>query len=466
MAIPIISVAQMREWEQATWATGQTEKAVIDLVGRAIAARLLELTCPNDAILVIAGKGHNGDDARAAVVHLAERKVTLINVNDPNAAQEQFTHLQRNGFAFIIDALFGIGLSRPLNTAWQGLINTVNESRIPIISIDVPSGLNAETGEAEGAAIHAAITLTVGAPKRGMLVLNAVPFVGRLETLTDIGLIPPIHQSELQWMMPSDFAHFPPPRSVAAHKGSFGHVAVVAGSLGYHGAAVLAARGALKAQPGLVSVFTQENVYMAVASQLQAAMVHPWRAATLLPKNTTAVLFGPGLAAEDLPETFKKELRSLWKNSPLPVIADASALDWLPTGTTVSPDLRFVTPHPGEAARLLKQSTEAVQNDRVTALRNVSKHFGDCWVILKGHQTLIGRSNGDIVVNSSGNSFLAQGGSGDVLAGFIAGLLAQPTLARDVAQTIKYAVWRHGAAADENSSRLNRWTVDDLVSAL
>ncbi|MDB6026096.1 MAG: Bifunctional NAD(P)H-hydrate repair enzyme [Verrucomicrobiales bacterium] len=465
MPLPIISVAQMREWEKATWATGQTEATVIALVGRAIAERLLQLTPAGTEILVLAGKGHNGDDAKAAIAHLSDRKVTLLNVIDPEAALTEVSRLPKN-FAFIVDGLFGIGLSRPLNDSWQKLIAAINDYGVPILSIDVPSGLNGDTGKVEGSAIRASVTLTVGAPKLGMVFSHAVPYVGRLETVRNIGLVPPPHQSELNWITAEDFRNFPPPRPVIAHKGSFGHLAIVAGSVGYHGAAVLCARGALRAQPGLVSVFTPENVYVPVASQLQAAMVHPWKPGASLPANCTALLFGPGLASKDLPAECKSELQHLWQTSPLPVIVDASALDWIPNGRVDSHALRVITPHPGEAARKLNCSTDAVQSDRVASLRELSRRYGKCWVVLKGHQTLIGRDVGGISINPSGNPYLAQGGSGDLLAGLLAGLMAQPTLQTVAEQTLRYGVWRHGSVADQLNETTRPWTVEELASVL
>ncbi|MGC3959785.1 MAG: NAD(P)H-hydrate dehydratase [Verrucomicrobiota bacterium] len=122
-----------------------------------------------------------------------------------------------------------------------------------------------------------------------------------------------------------------------------------------------------------------------------------------------------------------------------------------------------MTPHPGEAARLLKTTPQQIQQDRVHAVREISRRYGNCWVVLKGHQTLIGRSAGEVFVNPSGNPYLAQGGSGDVLAGFIAGLLAQPALQADVIRTVRYAVWQHGAAADVLQARCRNWLVEDLV---
>jgi NAD(P)H-hydrate epimerase len=147
-------------------------------------------------------------------------------------------------------------------------------------------------------------------------------------------------------------------------------------------------------------------------------------------------------------------------------VADASALDWLPLDPVPKNALRVITPHPGEAARLLRTTPQQVQANRLNTLRNVSRRFGNAWVVLKGHQTLIGRSSGDVYVNSSGNPHLAQGGSGDVLAGYLAGLLAQPELRADLLQTIRYAVWQHGAAADRLQALRPNWVVEDLVEAV
>lgn len=468
MSLPVISVQQMREWEDATWETGQTESEVIARVGKIIAARTLGLTAPGDAILVLAGKGHNGDDVRAALPHLLERKVISIDAIEPRAALEKFSEIC-NGAPkpnLILDGLFGIGLSRPLNEDWQKLIASVNASQIPVFAIDAPSGIDSDTGEVRGAAIQAAVTLTLAAPKRGLLSPGAIPFVGRLEVAPKIGLVPCPISSELNWTRREDFQNFPPPRTVASHKGTFGHVAIVAGSLGFHGAAVLASRGALRAQPGLVTVFTPENVYLPVASQSQAAMVHPWKLAAEIPSSCSAILFGPGLAAKDLPGNLKKEMLQVWAVSPLPVVVDASALDWLEGGESFAKQIRVITPHPGEAARMLSVSTQAVQADRVSALRKLSARHGNCIVVLKGHQTLVGKSDGQVFVNSSGNPLLAQGGSGDVLAGYIAGLLAQPALQNDPLKTVRYAVWQHGAAADRLCGKKANWTVRELLWAM
>ena len=488
MPVPVINLAQMREWERATWTAGQTEAEVIRRVGEKIAERALQLTRPGDAILILAGKGHNGDDARAAHKHLHDRRTEVLDVTDPGSALALFPERIADVSsapnepearpALLVDGVFGIGLNRPLDDGWKKFIAAVNQSKIPVLAVDVPSGLNADTGGTQGAAIEAAVTLAIGAPKTGMLAQAAWPFVGRLEVAADVGLVPCPHNTGLNWTLPGDFAGFPPRRAVAAHKGSFGHLAVVAGSFGFHGAAVLAARGAQRAQPGLVTLFTQHEVYHPIASQLQAVMVNVWKADIKPFDEASAILIGPGLAAPDLPDDVKAMTRRLWRDAEVPVIVDASALDWLAPHTLARERIRVITPHPGEAARLLNTTAQEVQSDRMQALREISHRFGNCWVVLKGHQTLIGRSEGEIFVNPSGNPHLAQGGSGDVLAGFIAGLLAstlnsspaaedgQPALQTDIGRALRYAVWQHGLAADTLQTTRANWVVEDLPGEL
>ena len=305
------------------------------------------------------------------------------------------------------------------------------------------------------------ITLTVGAPKRGLI---DHPCVGRLEVADDVGLVHCPFETDLVWTQgpPARL----PARAVDANKGTFGHAAIFAGSLGYHGAAVLAANGALRAQPGLVSVYPQTPVYAPVACQLQAAMAHPWQQNTAPPKNCTAMVFGPGMAAEDVPDFCKEAVREHWRKSPQAIIVDASALDWLRPGAALKDAIRVITPHPGEAGRMLGSSAREVQEDRVAALRELSKRFGNCWVVLKGRHTLVGRRTGPVFINGSGNPYLAQGGSGDLLSGYLVGLLAQPAWQENAASAIRFAVWKHGAAADALAQTQLNWTVEDLARRL
>jgi hydroxyethylthiazole kinase-like uncharacterized protein yjeF len=463
MPVPVISVAQMRVWEKASWAAGCSESEVIARVGRIVAKRAARMTRAGDLVLVLAGKGHNGDDARRAAENLSGCRVQLLEVTEPGGDLAALVSALEQKPRLIIDGLFGIGLDRPLDEHWIKFINQVNDANGTVLAIDVPSGLNAETGQPEGAAIRAAITLTLGAPKHGLLAQSAWEFVGRLEVAPDIGLVPCPHTSELMWTLPEDFLDFPPPRSSAGHKGDFGRLAIVAGSLGFHGAAVLAARGSQRAQPGLITLYALEAVYHVIAPQLQAVMVSIWPPTQKLPWNFTSILVGPGLAAENIPDELQMATRHVWRDSQGPVIIDASALDWLPIAHIARTPIRVITPHPGEAARLLRTSVQQVQSNRVATLREISRRLGNCWVVLKGQQTLIGRDVGTIYVNSSGNAHLAQGGSGDVLAGYLAGLLAQPHLQANPAKTISYGVWQHGATADRLTEARRNWVVEDLV---
>lgn len=465
MAIPVITIAQMREWEKATWATGQTEAEVIRRVGECVGKHALRLTKPDDLIVILAGKGNNGADARAAHGSLNQRRVDFVDVKDPASDLSKLEALLSLQPALIIDGLFGIGINRPLSTEWIKFIERINHSGAKILAVDVPSGLNGDTGEPQGTAIRASVTLTVGAPKLGMLAELAWPYVGRLEVATEVGLVPCPLNGELKWTLAEDFSGFPPMRPVATHKGTYGHVGIIAGSVGYHGASVLSARGAQRAQPGLITLHAQEDVYHPVASQLQAVMVSPWKPNVDF-SHYSAILIGPGLAAADLADEVKKLTGELWRNAQVPVIVDASALAWLPTGDVPEKAVRLITPHPGEAARLLGSASREVQADRLKSLRELSQRHGNTWVVLKGHQTLIGRNDGEVYVNSSGNPHLAQGGSGDLLSGYLAGLLGQPGLRDDPLKAIRYAVWQHGTAADRLQNKQSNWIIEDLVEEL
>jgi len=466
MALPVLTIAQMREWERASWASGCAEAEVIRAVGKRIADRCLEVTQPGDRVLLLAGKGNNGEDARAAANSLPARDVALFNVTQPAAEMLRLEEELGRRPALIVDGLFGIGLDRPLDAAWLTFIRRLNDAQGRVLSVDVPSGLDADTGKAQGEAVKAWLTLTVGAPKRGLLEEPAAEWVGRLEVAGNVGLVPCPITSELVWSEVGDFLRYPPIRGRQTHKGSYGHLAIVAGSLGYHGAAVLAARAAQRAQPGLITLHTLDSVYYPVAAQLQSVMVRVLELEGKLPGNWTAHLIGPGLAAAPNLDGFAAFTRLLWRDSVQPLIVDASALDWLSLNAVPRNPLRIITPHPGEAARLLRTNAAAVQANRVDAVRRLSKQIGNAWVVLKGHHTLIGRSTGEIYVNPTGNPHLAQGGSGDALAGFIAGLVAQPNLQGDLLTALRYSVWQHGVAADRLQARASNWIVEELVSEL
>jgi hydroxyethylthiazole kinase-like uncharacterized protein yjeF len=464
MSVPVVTIAQMRDWEEASWAAGRDVRQVMRNAGAAIGRRAATMTREGDSILLLAGKGNNGGDTRLAAEHLSGREVRLLDVDDPLTAIGEVEIQLASKPALVVDGLFGIGLNRLLNEDWRRLIECVNGRACPLLAVDVPSGLNADSGEPMAAAIRAEVTVTFAAPKGGLLKTCATKYTGRLEVAPDIGLIDYPYAANLQWVLPDDFMGFPPSRPEDSHKGTFGHLGIIAGSVGWQGAAVMAARAALRARPGLVSVVTTENAWPIVAAQLAQPMVHPWSgAARNALAQCTGILIGPGLAGE-LPDGMRSEITRLWRECPLPVIADASALDMLPMGETPV-GLRVITPHPGETARLLETTVVEVQADRPASLRALAEKLS-CLVILKGNQTLSGGATGRIYCNSTGNHGLAQGGSGDVLAGLLGGLLAQPHLVEPPERTLRYAVWQHGLAADRLALKRAGWGMDELIGAL
>lgn len=481
MPLPVLTIDQMRLWEEATWASGVREADVIARVGERIAVRVRELVGVGEMVLLLAGRGHNGDDVRASVSHLGDRMVRLINAFNPAQALAdlRLQLVRERRPAWIVDGIFGIGLNRDLSADWADLFAAINETQIPVLAVDAPSGLDADTGRARGAVIRAALSLTIGAPKRGLLVESAAELVGRLEVATEVGLLPrpetvlekrsrdsagtapDFHQ---WWTQAEDFAAFPPRRPVASHKGSYGHAVLLAGSQGYHGAAVLAARGALRARPGLVTVITSPETYLPVAAQLAAPMVRAWHEPMELPAKATALLVGPGLADATVPAWLRTQVANWWRDLPLPMVADASALDWLAEIPACPSVLRVITPHPGEAARMLGRQWANSATGREETLAALAAN-GAC-VVLKGHHTLVANADGSVYINPTGNPGLAQGGSGDVLAGFLTGWLAQPALAADALRAIRYAVWEHGASADRLEAQRQNWTAEDLADEL
>jgi len=466
MAYPVLTLKGMRDWEKRTWARGVQESDVIAQVGRRIAERIMEMTSPGDSVLLLAGKGHNGDDVCAACPWIFQRSVTLIRLRHP---EEQMAALDSSLAELpdlVVEGLFGIGLNRALEGAWADVVHRINASAETLVSIDIPSGLHADSGPSLGCAIRADQTWTVGAPKAGMLVQGASDYVGRMSVLPDVGLVDwdgsDFGSSDLLWGDAHDFVGWPPKRPLESHKGSHGCVQIYAGSRGYHGAAVLTARGASRARPGLVELMTHVSSYEGVALQLQNVMVHAFERHLLLSPKSTAVVIGPGLASNDIDVEVKIQVGEIWQNCSVPVVVDASALDWLPSSEEAFEMPRVITPHPGEAARMLGVSNQDIQADRLAALRALSLKYGQCWVVLKGHHTLIGRASGPVYINASGNPNLAQGGAGDILAGYLGGLLAQHEKSNDPEMVLRYAVWAHGRAADRCQLFMDSWDINQL----
>lgn len=470
MAHPVLTLQAMRDWEQKSWAQDILESDVIARVGRRIAERIMEMTAPDESILLLAGKGHNGDDVCAAIPWLFQRRVDLMRFHQVSERLATLDAALAKKPDLVVEGLFGIGLNRALEGAWAEVIQRINDSGSIVVSIDIPSGLHADSGLPLGCAVQADQTWTVGAPKAGMFVQGASCYVGRLSVLSNVGLADlgegGMDHVDLCWVDEGDFEGWPPKRPQESHKGTHGSVQIFAGSRGFHGAAVLAARGATRARPGLVELMTHMSSYDAVALQLQNVMVHAFEGSLLVSPKTTAVVIGPGLASSDIHADVKIQVAEIWRDELVPVVVDASALDWLPASEKAFKMTRVITPHPGEAARMLGLSSQDVQADRLAALRSLSAKYGQCWVVLKGHQTLIGRSSGPVYINASGNPHLAQGGAGDILAGYLGGLLAQHEGVDDVEKVLRYGVWAHGDAADRCESFMDSWDINQLPDML
>lgn len=370
----------------------------------------------------------------------------------------------------IVDALFGTGLTRPVAGHYSEVIHFINFSEsirtIPVVAVDIPSGMNSDNGKMLGNCIHANYTATYGCAKPGHFLGRGPEFTGRLQVV-DIGIPPEIvKQAGIPTeRLDSDTAKkfaAPLQRTENAHKGSHGHLAVLAGSIGKTGAAVLAVKGALRTGTGLVTLFTPEDLNMLYESLLVEAMTIP------LPESTSflgindltyieqclqgkrAVILGPGIGTD--PATAGLVL-ALYGALEIPMILDADALNILARKRASLPKAggpRILTPHPGEMARLLDSTVEKVEDNRVQAAREAcriySKGHNDFVVVLKGAGTIITSFAGITYINTSGNPGMATGGMGDVLTGIIGGLLCQGL---GIAEAAATGVFLHGMAGDK-----------------
>ena len=252
-----------------------------------------------------------------------------------------------------------------------------------------------------------------------------------------------------------------PQRDPASHKGNHGHVGIIGGSTGYHGAPVLAGRASLRAQPVVGQYFytSLSASFRTVPERHGAPMGAGLRGCI----ESGQLAVGPGLAGDDIEDSLRQTVLDLWCQSGKPMVIDASALDWVPKKSPET-SARLLTPHSGEAARLLDCSVDKVESDRLRAARTLAELFG-VTVLLKGRHTILTQATGPALVNSTGNVGLAQGGSGDVLAGFIGGLLAQPVFRNREIQAVTYAAWKHGWRIDQLTAAGDYWGMDDLLNA-
>ncbi len=359
----------------------------------------------------------------------------------------------------IVDALLGVGLSSPLTGTYAKAVEMINRSGCPVVAVDIPTGINADTGAVMGTAVKADLTVTMALLKRGLVLYPGADHAGAVR-VADIGIPAQAVDQEKIDVSLLDRGHawgLIGPRHPDSHKGDFGHLMVVAGSLGKAGAAVMTARGGLRTGAGLVSVATPNSLVPIIQQQVFEAMCIPAAESIdgtigigaeneLLQAagKMTACAIGPGLSTHS--ET-AITVRNLIQALSVPMIIDADGLNCLAGSLDLLKRASapiIMTPHPGEMGRLMGISTSEVQKDRIGAASNFARKYG-VTLVLKGAGTIVASPDGRIFINSTGNPGMATGGTGDVLTGMIGSLLAQGHPATEAACL---GVYLHGLAGD------------------
>ena len=489
--IPILDARRMRAADAAAIRRGTPSNELMERAAEELCGAIGRFFPDWARAVVVCGPGNNGGDGLAAARMLVQRgiAVDVFTLGDPSAYRGDpavnlaragafglvpRTLASRGGFEAlrrgldeadgVVDALFGTGLGRRLEGNARRAVEAINLSGRPVVSADVPSGLSADDGAIAGPAVRAVLTVAFGAPKPCHVLAPSSALCGRV-VVADIGIPRATLEQKAGrvWLAePSDVRSLLPARPLESHKADFGRLAIVAGSRGKAGAAILAARGALRAGAGLVTVFCAESLEDLVVAALPEAMTFglPEIGGALAARGARSLLdalrefdaavVGPGLGVSSETVRF---LEVVFGAARLPVVADADALNAFSgragffrkrRGPTV------LTPHPGEAARLLSTTSAKVQADRIAAARILAKRTRAV-VILKGAHSLVVEPSGGVAVNPTGSPLLATAGSGDVLAGVVGALLAGGLGAREAAVA---GTWLHGAAADSLVPRL------------
>jgi len=441
-----VSAEEMRDLDRRTIEEfGTPSEVLMERAARGLVECLLNLIqahrIAHPSILHIAGKGNNGGDAEVAHRILLEKEIssTLWKVNEVDwaaASAEEFN--------ILVDGLLGTGTSGAPREKFAEAIAFINRARALKVAIDIPSGLNADTGEPQGETVVADLTVAMGLPKTGLIRSGSIEYTGSVKTVT-IGIPAEYVEAidgcaEAELITRSDVQL--PRRKRDSHKGIYGHVLLIGGSTGMTGAIAMAARAALRSGAGLVSVLTPEEVVPIVSQACgPEVMVHSFPTIGKLSidfsngwKKVTAVLAGPGLGQ---PSEF---VEWLLKTCPVPLVLDAGALCVAPEKIAAAKCPVVLTPHPGEFERLF----DAPVTDRWKQARDAAEITGKI-VILKGARTIVATPGKKLAVNCTGNPGMAKGGSGDVLAGLLVGLLGQGL---DPFLAAKTAVWLHGKAGD------------------
>ncbi|MBG7602286.1 MAG: NAD(P)H-hydrate dehydratase [Gammaproteobacteria bacterium] len=415
------------------------------------------------SIAVICGTGNNGGDGYviARIAHLAGLSVTLLQMGDHDKLQgdaalnagrcealsipcEPLRKIPHDT-EVIVDAILGTGLERNVSGHWAEALQAINRHRAAVLAVDIPSGLNSDTGTVMGTAVRADVTTTFIALKQGMFTAAAADYCGEI-LFHALDIPARLYASEILNARRVDWnrqQQLLPQRPRSSHKGDCGHVLLVGGSPGFSGAVRLAGEGALRSGAGLVSIATDVRHAGMIAASRPELMCHgidnPAELEPLL-QRCSVVAIGPGLGQG----AWGKSLFESVIQSNKPVVVDADALNLLAEHPQQHLNC-VLTPHPGEAARLLDQTVAEIQNDRFTAAKRLQQRYGGV-IVLKGAGTVIHSSeHRPPTVCSQGNPGMATGGSGDVLTGVIAGLIAQGFELQDAAET---GVCVHAAAGD------------------
>ena len=489
----VVTAAEMRQIDHDTIeGIGIPGIVLMETAGSAI-VRTIERHYPTcQQISIFAGKGNNGGDGIVIARQLAHtgRKTHLylvssresftgearINLNIAKNLGLQIEELLTNtallnalnrigSCDLIVDAIFGTGLRGTVGGTIAEVIKTINNLCTPILSVDLPSGLDANTGNILGACVEADRTVTIGFPKRGVLLHPGAELSGKLEVV-DIGFPKQVVDAQniaVNWATAGQAAQWMPSRPAASHKGSYGRVLVIAGSTGMTGAAALTSEAALRTGAGLVTLAMPRSLNTILEVKLSEVMTLPLPETTegslaesatptileFAEKTQSVLAIGPGLSQH--PETVTFVHRLVQENREqgldLPTVIDADALNALAQAPDILSLLgaeTVLTPHPGEMARLTNTPIQTLEADRISTAQQFATQYG-LTLVFKGVPTVIGWQNADVWLNSTGNPGMATAGMGDVLTGMIAGLIAQG-MSSETAAVL--AVYLHGAAGD------------------
>ncbi|HVE73030.1 MAG TPA: NAD(P)H-hydrate dehydratase [Thermoanaerobaculia bacterium] len=476
----ILNAEQMRNIDRRTTERfGVPSIVLMENAAAAVVDAIFERYADSERVAILCGTGANGGDGFAVARHLENRGVVPvlivvgergsicgdsrtnldvcerlgIPIYDVRDADDVETALAHAADAdLLVDAIFGTGLNRAPGGIQADVIRGLAELRIPVLAVDLPSGANASSAQPFDPCAQAEVTVTFAAPKLCHVFEPAALYCGEV-IVADITIPERAIEDEavtLALITPKDVLPLVEPRLAATHKGTYGHVGVIAGSPGRSGAAVMCARGAIRTGAGLVSVMTDPETAKLVHAGSVESMTYSGDDVREFLRAKTAALVGPGLRDD---EDAYAQTRSIVDAIELPLVIDASGLNAFASrakGLNPRGLPRVITPHPGELARLLDSDPQTVNADRIAAAREAAR-VTRCVVVLKGHQTLVAEPDGHVYVNPTGNPGMASGGMGDVLAGIIAALLARDADPLDAACA---GVYLHGLAGDIVAERL------------